>query len=66
MDDYVTLLPVDPFYRLQWEDGDVFDYNNDDQYLEDQIRQRNPDDVAGYHKFLNYSKELYREGYEKL
>jgi phytoene desaturase len=66
MDDYVTLLPVDPFYRLQWEDGDVFDYNNDDAYLEEQIRQRNPDDVAGYHKFLNYSKELYREGYEKL
>ncbi|WP_409433732.1 phytoene desaturase [Litorimonas sp. RW-G-Af-16] len=66
MDDYVTLLPVDPFYRLQWEDGDTFDYNNDDAYLEQQIRERNPDDVAGYHKFLNYSKELYREGYEKL
>ena len=27
MDDYVTLLPVDPFYRLQWEDGEVMDYN---------------------------------------
>ncbi len=66
MDDYVTLLPVDPFYRLQWEDGDTFDYNNDDDYLEAQIRVRNPDDVAGYHKFLAYSKELYREGYEKL
>ena len=66
MDDYVTLLPVDPFYRLQWEDGDTFDYNNDDAYLEEQIAARNPDDVAGYHKFLNYSKELYHEGYEKL
>ena len=31
-----------------------------------QIAARNPDDVAGYHKFLSYSKELYREGYEKL
>ena len=66
MDDYVTLLPVDPFYRLQWEDGDTFDYNNDDAFLEEQIRERNPDDVAGYHKFLAYSKELYHEGYEKL
>ena len=66
MDDYVTLLPVDPFYRIQWEDGDVLDYNNDDAFLEQQIRERNPDDVAGYHKFLAYSKELYREGYEKL
>ena len=66
MDDYVTLLPVDPFYRLQWEDGDTLDYNNDDDFLEQQIAERNPDDVAGYHKFLAYSKELYREGYEKL
>ena len=28
MKDYVELLPVDPFYRLQWEDGEVLDYNN--------------------------------------
>ena len=27
MKDYVELLPVDPFYRLQWEDGEVLDYN---------------------------------------
>ncbi len=66
MNDYVNLVPVDPFYRLQWEDGEVFDYNNDDDFLEQQIAARNPDDVAGYHKFLAYSKELYREGYEKL
>jgi len=66
MADYVTLMPVDPFYRLQWEDGDVIDYSNDDAFLEEQIRKRNPGDVAGYHKFLAYSKELYREGYEKL
>ena len=26
MSDYVTLLPVDPFYQLCWEDGYRFDY----------------------------------------
>ncbi len=66
MSDYVDIVPVSPFYRLQWEDGEVFDYDNDEAFLEEQIRKRNPDDVAGYHKFLAYSKELYREGYEKL
>lgn len=66
MSDYVEIVPVSPFYRLQWEDGEVFDYDNDEAFLEAQIRKRNPDDVAGYHKFLAYSKELYREGYEKL
>ena len=29
MDDYVTLLPVDPFYQLQWEDGDRLNYTAD-------------------------------------
>ena len=66
LQDYVSLLPVDPFYRLQWEDGEVLDYNNDQDFLEAQIAKRNPDDVEGYRKFLEYSKELYREGYEKL
>ena len=66
MKDYVELLPVDPFYRLQWEDGEVLDYNNDQNFLEEQIAKRNPDDIEGYRKFLAYSKELYREGYEKL
>ncbi|MBC6411744.1 MAG: phytoene desaturase, partial [Hyphomonadaceae bacterium] len=66
MDDYVRLLPVDPFYRLQWEDGEMLDYNNNQDFLEQQIAARNPDDVQGYRRFLAYSQELYREGYEKL
>lgn len=66
MEDYIEIIPVAPFYRLQWEDGDTFDYDNDPDYLEAQIEKRNPDDVHGYRKFLAYSQELYREGYEKL
>ena len=66
IEDYVTLLPVYPFYRLQWEDGDTFDYGNDIPDLERQIHERNPDDVEGYRRFFEYSKEVYREGYEKL
>ena len=33
----VTLLPVDPFYRLCWEDGTVFDYADDQDAIERQI-----------------------------
>ncbi|MGA0600309.1 phytoene desaturase [Caulobacter sp. KR2-114] len=64
--DYVTLLPVAPFYRLCWEDGDVFDYVNDQAELDAQIARKNPADVAGYKRFLKYSEELYQEGYIKL
>ncbi|USI74362.1 phytoene desaturase [Sphingomonas morindae] len=62
----VELLPVSPFYRLMWPDGTNFDYSNDDEALARQIAALNPEDVAGYKRFLGYSGEVYREGYEKL
>jgi len=64
--DYVELMPVAPFYRLMWDDGYVFDYSNDDDLLYGQIEKKNPKDVAGYKKFLEYSENVFREGYIKL
>jgi phytoene desaturase len=66
MRDYVELLPVHPFYRLFWEDGYEFDYSDDDGALEKQIRAKSPADWAGYQRFLQFSQEVFREGYEKL
>lgn len=66
IEDYVDLIPVDPFYRLVWEDGTRFDYVNDQKGLDDQIRALNPADVEGYRKFLAYSEAVYQEGYIKL
>ncbi|MEG3124507.1 phytoene desaturase [Sphingomonas sp. GB1N7] len=66
MSEDVTLAPVQPFYRLSWPDGTTFDYTNDDALLNAQIAQLNPDDVAGYAKFLEYSAGVFHEGYEKL
>jgi phytoene desaturase len=66
MDDYVTLLPVNPFYRLFWEDGYRFDYSDDVPYVERQIAAKSPRDLNGYKQFLQYSEEVFYEGYEKL
>lgn len=66
MADYVEMLPVTPFYRLCWEDGSHFDYANDQDALDRQIHARNPADVAGYQRFLAYSKAVFEEGYIKL
>jgi phytoene desaturase len=62
----VELMPVMPFYRLNWPDGTNFDYSNDEASLNAEIRKLNPDDVAGYARFLEYSAGVYHEGYEKL
>jgi phytoene desaturase len=66
IEDYVTMLPVTPFYRLCWEDGSHFDYANDQESLDRQIHAINPADVAGYQRFLAYSKAVFEEGYIKL
>lgn len=66
LSDDVDLLPVTPFYRLQWPDGTTFDYSNDEEALGREIAALNPADVEGYQRFLDYSEAVYAEGYVKL
>lgn len=62
----VELVPVMPFYRLNWPDGTNFDYSNDEDRLFADIAELNPADVAGYQRFLDYAAGVYEEGYVKL
>ncbi|MCC7382902.1 MAG: phytoene desaturase [Deltaproteobacteria bacterium] len=63
MSDAVELLPVKPFYRLLWPDGDVIDYDGD---LYQQIRARSESDARGYRAFVEYSKRVFEAGYLPL
>jgi phytoene desaturase len=66
MDEYVRLVPVTPFYRLLWEDGDSFDYGGDADAMERQIGARAPEDVEGYRAFVEYTRRVFMKGYEEL
>ncbi len=66
MRDYIELLPVAPFYRLEWPDGDRFDYTGDGDAMHAQIAARDPEDGEGYRRFVEYSKAVFETGYEKL
>jgi phytoene desaturase len=66
MADYVELLPVKPFYRLVWDDGDSFDYVGDGDAMAEQIAQRSPADARGYLAFVDYAKKVFEKGYEDL
>ena len=66
MADDIELLPVMPFYRLNWPDGTNFDYSNDESQLRREIAKLNPEDVEGYRRFLAYAAGVYEEGYVKL
>lgn len=62
----VELMKVMPFYRLNWPDGTNFDYSNDEAALNAEIAKLEPEDVAGYQQFLEYSAGVFEEGYVKL
>lgn len=66
MHDYVEMLPVDPMYRLQWNDGTKFDYTSDEERLVRQIAEISPGDVAGYHRFADYTRKVFEKGYLEL
>ncbi len=62
----VDLVPVMPFYRLNWPDGTSFDYSNDEAALRAEIAKLHRADVDGYDRFLEYSKGVHEQGYVKL
>ncbi|MBA2503062.1 MAG: phytoene desaturase [Pyrinomonadaceae bacterium] len=62
-EDYVDLVPVDPFYNIRFEDGSVFHYNGDRERLLAEIRKFNPDDVEGYLRFLRATERIYKTGF---
>ncbi|HRC54679.1 MAG TPA: phytoene desaturase [Kofleriaceae bacterium] len=66
MSDYVELLPVTPFYRLVWPDGDQLDYDGDGEHMLRQIRERDPADAEGYQRFVEYSRRVFEKGYTEL
>ena len=61
--DRVELLPVTPFYRLQWADGEQLDYDGD---FDRTVRERSPADASGYARFVDYSKRAFDRGYTEL
>lgn len=63
---YFELVPVDPFYRVAFEDGRSFDYVGDDERLHAQIAEFNPRDVDGYKKLVAHSQRIFDVGYTGL
>ncbi len=64
--DYYELMPVEPFYRIEFNDGSSFDYVGDEERLLEQIRTFSPRDVDGYKKMAEHSRRIFEVGYEQL
>jgi len=66
IEDYVTVFPVDPFYRVRFDDGTTFDYSGDPAKMREEVRRLCPGDVAGYERFMEKSRQIFEKGYLEL
>ncbi len=60
LEDYLTLLPVEPLTRYFFRDGTVLDASRDLALMASQIERIEPLDVEGYLSFLEYAARLHR------
>ncbi len=65
-DEYVQLVPIDPFYNVRFQDGTVFRYNGRRDEVLEQIRAFEPRDVAGYQRFYDKTEAIFTTGFELI
>lgn len=65
-EDYVTFVPLDPFYRIFDKDQRPFDYNGDESFILQQIDKINPADREGYRRFMATTKPIFEKGFVEL
>jgi phytoene desaturase len=64
--DYVKLVPVEPWYRFQFPDGEHFDYGGTLEDTLKEIERFNPADMQGYKNLLAQSKKIFDVGFTQL
>ena len=64
--DHVKLVPLKPWYRFEFSDGNHFDYGGSLEDTLAEIRRLSPEDVDGYKRLLEQSQKLYDIGFTKL
>jgi phytoene desaturase len=64
--DYIKLVPVEPFYRIEFHDGRFFEYGSDEGKTEALIREFAPADLEGYRKMVRHAKAIFQKGFVEL
>jgi phytoene desaturase len=64
--DDVELKSIDPFYRILFHDGAHLDCRASASAMQAEIARISPQDVAGYERFMSYSEEIFKVGFQQL
>jgi len=66
LSDDVTLKPLNPYYRVRFDDGMWFDYSGDNAAMRAEVARFDPADLPGFDALAREADVAYREGFEKL
>ena len=66
INEYLTFVPLNPWYRFVFDDHTIFDYEQSLDSTIENIRKISPRDAANYPKMLKASKDIYDIAFEKL
>lgn len=59
MEDYLRLIPLDPFYRIYFHDRTYLDYTGNSDKMKAEMSKFNPEDAKNYDRFMAYTERLY-------
>lgn len=66
LEDHVTLLPVTPYYRMEFADGSRFDYGSSTEAIIAEIERIAPGEGSQYEAFLAAAQAMYDRGFDEL
>lgn len=64
--DYFDIVPVNPFYRIFNHEKKSFDYNNDLQFILQEIERWSPQDAVSYLRFIQTTNAIFQKGFVEL
>ena len=64
--DYLKLVPIDPFYRIEFSDGRSFEYNQDEAETERRVEAFAPGDLDGYRRMIQHARAIFQKGFVEL
>jgi phytoene desaturase len=65
-EDYIDVVPCDPFYRIEFHDGRHFEYNADEEATAESVRRFSASDVDGYRRMIRKTKAIFEKGFVDL
>ncbi len=66
LEDHLELVPLKPWYRFRFDDGDTFDYGGTLEETLAEIGRIEPADRDGYLRLLAHSKRIFDVGFTEL